>query len=79
MYPLERSRIFFFEVPGRARIRYLYRDGGTYSNIDHQRMAVVMREWNLNTSSRQRIVSEVYIAPSIREFGHRRACYPENL
>jgi len=57
----ERSRIFFFEVPGRARIDIYTEMGEHIQTIDHSDGSGDA-EWNLNTSSRQRIVSGVYIA-----------------
>ncbi|MCC5925143.1 MAG: T9SS type A sorting domain-containing protein [Bacteroidetes bacterium] len=57
----ERSRIFFFEVPGRARIDIYTEMGELVQTINHTDGSGDA-EWNLNTASRQRIVSGVYIA-----------------
>jgi len=54
-------RIQFYEIPGRARIDIYTELGELVQTINHSDGSGDA-EWNLNTKSRQRIVSGIYIA-----------------
>jgi hypothetical protein len=56
-----RPQIFFFEVPGRARIDIYTEMGELVQTIMHTDGSGDA-PWNLNTKSRQRVVSGIYIA-----------------
>lgn len=56
-----RPQIFFFEVPGRARIDIYTEMGELVQTINHTGGSGDVA-WNLNTRSRQRVVTGVYIA-----------------